>query len=138
VRTADGHLVAIPNKTVGNAIVTNIASRPQIRTVLNVGISGDTPSDKVKRAVEILEEVFRNNPLTREVLVTFNKLADSALNIQVVHLWSGTDGKQHLQDLYQATLEIKDRFGKEGIQLAFPTQTVSVKREGRWVPQPPG
>ncbi len=131
VRTADGHLVTIPNKTVGGAIVANVTTRPQIRTVLNVGIAADTPPDKVRHAVEVLEEVFRRNPRTRDVRVTFNKFADAALNMQVVHLWQGSDGKQHLRDLHELNLQLKDRFEQEGIKLAAPTQTISVKTEGR-------
>ena len=45
VRTADGHLVTIPNKTVGNAIVSNISRRPHIRTVMVFKIAFDTPAE---------------------------------------------------------------------------------------------
>ena len=130
VRTADGHLVAIPNKTVGNATITNIASRPHIRTVINVGISYDTSTAKLRRAIEILVEIFKKNSLTKDVSATFNRFADSALNIQVVHVWKGTDGPKHLHYLHEVNLEIKERFEREGIQFAFPTQTLFVKREG--------
>ena len=129
VRTADGHLVAIPNKTVGNATITNLASRPHIRTVMNVGITYDTATEKVRRAIEVLEEVFRKNPMTKEVQATFNKFADSALNLQIVHIWKGTDAKRQLVALHEINLEIKRRFEEEGIQFAFPTQTLFVKSE---------
>ncbi len=131
VRNADGHLITIPNKTMGNATITNIASRPFIRTVMTVGITYATPMEKVKRALGILEEVFTRHPLTQEVLVTFNKFADSALNIEIVHLWNGTDQKLHARDLQALNLAVKERFDREGIEFAFPTQTVYVKSEGR-------
>ena len=49
VRNLDGHLVTIPNKTMGNATIVNIAARPNIKTVMNIGITYDTPLEKVRR-----------------------------------------------------------------------------------------
>ena len=127
VRNLDGHLVTIPNKTMGNAIITNITRRPTIRTEMNLGLTYDTPVEKVQRATAILEEVFRANPKTIDVVIGFNKFADSALNILVVHVWNGTDGKEQLAGLQAMNLEIKRRFDTEGIEFAFPTQTLYVK-----------
>ncbi|MSU58276.1 MAG: mechanosensitive ion channel family protein [Pedosphaera sp.] len=128
VRNADGHLVTIPNKTMGNAIITNVAARPSIRVEMNLGLTYDTPMEKVKRATTILEEVFRAHPKTADLVISFNKFADSALNIFVVHVWSGTDVKEHFATLQELNLTIKHRFDAEKIEFAFPTQTVYVKQ----------
>src|SRR5207245_2629583 len=55
VRNPDGHLVAIPNKTVGNSIITNITQRSNIKTVMNLALARTLPGDKVKRALALLE-----------------------------------------------------------------------------------
>lgn len=128
IRNPDGHLVTIPNKIMGNAIIINITQRPAIRTEMNIGITYDTPIEKVKRATTILEEVFRADPQTRDLIISFNKFNDSALNIFVVHVWNGTDGKEHFAALQQLNLNIKQRFDAEKIEFAFPTQTVLVKQ----------
>lgn len=130
VRNADGHLVTIPNKLMGNAIIINITSRPTIRTELNIGLTYDTSAEKVKRATTLLEEIFRANPKTTDLIISFNKFADSALNIFVVHVWSGTDGKEHFAAMQELNLKIKERFDAEKIEFAFPTQTVYLKNEG--------
>ncbi len=128
IRNLDGHLVAIPNKTMGNAIITNITRRPSIRTEMNIGITYDTPTEKVKRATEILDEIFRADPKTHDLIISFNKFNDSALNIFVVHIWDGTEGKEHFDALQELNLKIKERFDAEKIEFAFPTQTLHVKR----------
>jgi len=128
VRTADGHLVTIPNKTVGNATITNIARRQSIRTVLNIGVTYDLSAERVKRALDILDEIYRGHPMTKEVLITFNKFADSALNIEVVHHWNSTDHKAYLKGLQEFNLRVKHAFDAEGIAFAYPTQTVFVKQ----------
>ncbi len=81
VRSLDGHLVTIPNKTMGNATITNVTARPNIKTEMNLGITYDTPTEKVKRATAILEEVYRAHPLTTDVWISFNRFDASALNI---------------------------------------------------------
>lgn len=85
VRNLDGHLVTIPNKTMGNATITNITRRPNIKTEMNIGITYDTPVEKVKLAVAILEEVYKDHSMTEDLIVSFNRFADSSLNILVVH-----------------------------------------------------
>ena len=127
IRNADGFHVTIPNKTMGNAIITNVTRRPTIRTELNLGLTHHTPVEKVKRATAMLEEIFRANPKTAEVLISFNKFTDSALNILVVHVWDGTDAKEHFAQLQAWNLQIKKRFEAEQIELAFPTRTVHLK-----------
>ena len=132
VRNLDGHLITVPNKTMGNATITNVTRRPNIKTVMNIGITYDTPAEKVKRALQILREVYKEHPKTFDCLIGFNKFADSALNIQVVHWWNSTDNKEYLAGLQEMNLAVKERFDKEGINFAFPSQTVYLKQDSDW------
>ncbi len=129
VRSLDGHLVTIPNKTMGNEIITNVTRRPTIKTEMNIGLTYDTPVEKVKRATIILEEVFRSTPKTSDLIISFNKFGDSALNLLVVHVWNGTDAKAHFAAMQELNLKIKERFDAEKIEFAYPTQTIFLKAE---------
>ena len=129
IRNLDGHLVTIPNKTMGNATLTNITSRPNIKTVMNLGLTCDTSTEKMRRAIAILEEIYRGNPKTKDLLVSFNKFADSALNIQITHWWNSTDNREYLAGMQEINLAIKDQFEAEGIYFAFPSQTVYLKQD---------
>ncbi len=129
VRNLDGHLITVPNKAMGNAIITNITRRPNIKTVMNIGITYDTPVEKVKRALEILREVYRGHPKTHDVIISFNKFESSSLNLLVVHWWNSTDYREYLAGIQELNLSVKARFDAEGIEFAFPTQTVYVKQD---------
>ncbi|HEY6168942.1 MAG TPA: mechanosensitive ion channel family protein [Verrucomicrobiae bacterium] len=129
VRNLDGHLVTVPNKAMGNATITNVTARPNIKTEMNLGLTYDTPADKVQLALKLLNEIYRAHPMTEKVLITFNKFADSALNVQVVHWWKTTDFEAYLRGMQELNLEIKRRFDAEHIDFAFPSQTVYLKRE---------
>ena len=132
IRNLDGHLVTIPNKTMGNATLTNVTSRPNIKTVMNIGITYDTRTEKVRQALAILDEIYKANPRTKDLQVSFNKFADSALNIQIVHWWDSTDMKEYLAGMQEINLAIKERFDAERISFAFPTQTVYLKQDSNW------
>ena len=129
VRSSDGHLITIPNKTMGSATITNVTARPNIKTEMNLGLTYDTPTEQVQRATAILEEVYRAHPLTTDVWVSFNRFDASALNINVVHWWNGVDQKTYLAGMQELNLAIKRRFEAEGIAFAFPTQTVHLRTQ---------
>lgn len=132
VRNLDGHLVTIPNKTMGNATIVNIQARPNIKTVMNIGITYDTPVEKVKLALAIIKEIFGGHPNTENLVMSFNKFEASSLNILVVHWWNNTDVVASLAGLQEMNLALKERFDKEAISFAFPTQTLYVKQDSDW------
>lgn len=132
VRNLDGHLITIPNKTMGNATITNISARPNIKTVMNIGVTYDTPVEKVKRALKIIEEVYKNHPKSFNCIISFNKFESSSLNILVVHWWNSTDFVEYLGGIQEMNLSLKERFDAEGISFAFPTQTLYVKQDSEW------
>jgi MscS family membrane protein len=113
----------------GNATITNITARPNIKSVMNIGITYDTPPDKVQRAVAILEEVYRAHPMTHDVWISFDKFNDFSLNLLVIYWWKSTVYKDFLAGMQDLNLKIKQRFSAEGIEFAFPTQTVYLKQD---------
>ena len=125
----DGHHVTIPNKMMGNAVITNITRRPNIRTEMNFGLVYSTPPAQMQRATDLLTEIYQANPKTVDVLVSFNKFTDSALNIMVVHVWRGTEAKAYFAEMQAMNLQIKERFAAEKIEFAFPTQTIHLKAD---------
>ncbi len=131
VRNLDGHLVTIPNKTMGNATITNVTRRPNIKTVMNIGVTYDTSSGKVQEATRIIEEVYRTGK-TQDVWIGFDKFADSSLNIVVIHWFNTADYKEYLAAMQAFNLQIKDRFEQAGIEFAFPTRTLMVKQDSGW------
>lgn len=130
VRTLEGFLVTVPNKTVGNNTVTNIAARPTIRFTHAVGITYDTPAPKVRRAIELLEEIYRAHPFTHDVIVRFDKFGDFFLNLNILWWSKERDWAKATTALQELNLSTKERFDAEGIEFAFPTSTIHLKQGG--------
>jgi MscS family membrane protein len=132
VRNLDGFLVTVPNKTMANASIINISKRPNIKTVMNIGVTYDTTSAQIERAMRIVDEIYRPHPKTADLQISFNKFESSSLNILVVHWWNSTDFKEYLAGFQLLNLELKRRFDAEQISFAFPSQTVYLRQDSQW------
>ena len=63
LRTGNDHLVTIPNSTLVNESIENVARRRTIRRTMNVAIPCDTPRDKVAEAVQAIRDVLEEKEL---------------------------------------------------------------------------
>lgn len=135
IRTLNGHLVNVPNANIVNGAVENIGRRPFIKRILNVTITYDTPRDKLERAVQIIagileEEGIREpiHPLVGEdefpPRVFFNDYNADSLNILVIYWYAPAAYWDFLAHAQQVNLRLFEEFEREGIEFAFPTQTL--------------
>jgi MscS family membrane protein len=127
IRTLNGNLVSVPNEKLVNSHVENIGRRPHIRWLTNIGITYDTPPEKVEKAVTIIQEVLKNHEGMKKDFpprVAFNGFNDWSLNIMVI-AWYHPANYWDMQEWQQRTcLEILSKFNDEGIDFAFPSRTV--------------
>jgi len=148
VRTLKGHQIIIPNDEAARMEVENIGRRPYIRRDLNVTIPYDTPPEKIARAVAILREILAlPEALSTEAAtqadeartphpnvavnqpdlpprVYFNDLNADSLNLLVVYWFHPPEVWQSLEFADRVNMQIMKRFNAEGIEFAFPSQTM--------------
>jgi len=127
IRTLSGHLVTIPNSLVASSCVENIGARPYIRRTLNVTVTYDTPPEKLARGVEIIKEILADHDgmdPEKPPRVHFNEFNDTSLNIIVIYWYHPGDYFSFLEFSEKFNFELLRRFNEEGIEFAFPTQTV--------------
>jgi len=124
IRTYEGTLVTIPNSAVVNAQIDNLQARPTRRTNFTIGVTYDTSGEKLRKAVAILRDVMEQHPGTDTSRAHFKSYGESALILDVAHWCRYLDYAEYLTCLEEINFEIKQRFEKEGIEMAYPTQTV--------------
>lgn len=127
VRTLDGHLVTIPNGELANKLIRNIGKRPYIRRVANITVTYDTPPEKIDRAIEIIKELLDNHEGMHPDYpprVFFNEFNADSLNILVIYWYHPPDYWSYLDFTERFNKELFRRFNEEGIEFAFPTQTL--------------
>jgi len=136
IRTLTGHLVTVPNSIVANEAVENIGRRPSIKRVLNVTVTYDTPPDKLQRAVEILREMLTARtdsfPADQPPRVYFSDFNADSLNIVVYYWFAPPDWWEYLAFTHEFNMELLRRYNDEGIEFAFPTQTLYLKPDGEF------
>ncbi|OHB60255.1 MAG: hypothetical protein A2167_02145 [Planctomycetes bacterium RBG_13_46_10] len=134
VRTIEGHLVTVPNSVIANSIVENVSRRPFIRRTSNITITYDSGHTKAQRAVEIIKEILADVPEInidpeKTPRVYFNDFNDCSLNIYISYWVKPPDFWVYQEVNQRVNLEMMKRFAAEGIEFAFPTQTLYVKKD---------
>jgi len=127
IRTLEGHLVTIPNGELANKTIQNIGKRPYIRRLLNLTITYDTPPEKIDRALGIVKEILDNHEGMHPDFpprVFFNEFNSDSLNILVLYWYHPPDYWSYVAFSEKFNKEVFRRFNEEGIDFAFPTQTV--------------
>jgi MscS family membrane protein len=134
VRTLTGHLVTVPNERAASSTIENIGRRPYIRRTLGVTITYDTPPDKVERAVKIIEDLLNNHEGMNPDFpprVFFSDFNAASLNIVVFYWYHPPDYWQFLAFSQDFNLKLMRAYEEEGIEFAFPTQTLYLANDDR-------
>lgn len=127
LRTPEGHLVTVPNGDLANRAIQNISMRRHIRQLLTIGLTYDTPAEKIEEALAILKELLAEHEGFDPAFpprVHLEKLADWSLNIQIIYWYHPGDHWACMSFNQKLYLDILRRFESAGINIAFPTQTV--------------
>lgn len=127
LRTMAGNLVSIPNEKIINSPLENVGRRSHLLWQTDLGLTYDTPPEKMERAVQIVREILREHECMQEdrpPRVFFNGFKDWSLNISVNVWYCSADLWDYQAFLQRTCLEIMRRFRDEEIEFAFPTQTI--------------
>lgn len=127
----DKRIITFPNYKITDTSIVNISSEPMRRVVLNLGLTYDTTSEKMKEALELLKSIPKrvenvsSNP--SDIVAVFTEYSDSTLVIMYIYFIE----KQG--DILGVTsnmnMEILAAFNKAGLNLAFPTRTVYIQKD---------
>ena len=132
IRTFFGHLVTIPNSLIASEPIENVGCRPHIRRNLEITITYDTPPEKVQRACQIVRQMLdaraEHFPQDLPGWVHFMNFNSASLGIAVSYWYKLTDWEAYLNFTHQFNVELLRRFNEEGIEFAFPTQTLYLKQ----------
>ena len=99
------------------------------RASFQVGVVYGTPADKLKRVPSMIREAIERQEETRFDRCHFKSYGDSALIYDTVFYMVVPDYTSLLDTQQAVNLELYERFEREGIEFAFPTQTLFVNVE---------
>jgi len=128
LKLLQGEELVISNKEITNGSLRNFKKMESRRVVFTIGVTYNTPLEKVKKIPAILKKIVEKNDNVEFQRVHFKELGTYSLNFEVVYLIKNPDYVQYL-DIQQAiNYALLEAFEKETIELAFPTQTIFVSQ----------
>lgn len=126
IRTLEGRIVTIPNCTFTDNSVINVTSQPALKVKINLGLTYDTNEDDMQKAINILQDIVKNqDAITDDYAAGFNGFGDFSLNILFMYYVRPESHWLNTQTLVNK--EVLKRFNEEGLEFAFPTQTIYKK-----------
>ena len=126
IRTLEGRIVTIPNCTFTDNSVINVTSQPALKVKINLGLTYDTNEEQMQKAIDILQDIVKGqDAITNDYAAGFNEFGDFSLNILFMYYVKPESHWLDTQTLVNK--EVLRRFNKEGLDFAFPTQTIFKK-----------
>ena len=131
LRTLDGTVWSIPNRTMTDTAILNFSTRPNFKHVFTITLTYSTGAEKLRRGKEILHSILDGYPLfDMEKLpprITFSEMADCSLNLQVICWFQTTDFFAFTQAKEEITFRILEEFNREGLDFAFPSRSIYIE-----------
>lgn len=128
IQTLDGRMVTIPNGSIANDSIINVSK--EIARKTTVDLTYDTSPEKMQKAMDLLKMICVNNQHVEEELTVtaFTAFGDFALNIRFIYYIK--KGASIFGTMNDVNMGVLKQFNENGIEFAFPTQTIHTVTQG--------
>lgn len=128
IETLQGEELIISNKELTGTRVRNFKKMEKRRILFNLGITYETPTEKVRKIPELIRDIFNKVDKADLSRVHFKTFEDSSLNFEVVYFLNSKEYNEYMDIQQKINLFIKEVFEEEGIDFAYPTQKIFVQK----------
>lgn len=129
IRTLERKLVTVPNYKIVDAFIENVSEEPMRRVLTKIGLTYDTTPEKMKLAVELLKNMPQKVSTidNKDVFVFFSDFGDFSLGITFIYFIKKES--DILDTISKVNFEILESYNSNGLNFAFPTQTIHMAKE---------
>ena len=129
VRSLSGEQLIFSNNDLLSSRIRNYKRMGERRINFSFGIIYQTPAEKVRALPDMIGETIAKYELARFDRAHFREFGDSSLQFEVVYSILSADYNQYMDLQQDINLDLFEKFEQEGIEFAYPTQTVFVGKE---------
>lgn len=135
IRTFAQALVTVPNATLANSAILNWSRMGKRRIKMNIGVTYDTPVEKLEKIVSEIKAMLENHPEIHKetIYVYFSEFGASSLNIFCYYFTTTTNWGEYMKVRENTYFQIMKIIEQNGAEFAFPTQTLHLKNESHKV-----
>ncbi len=128
VRSLGGEQLVFSNTDLTNSRLRNYKRMGKRRVVFKLGVTYQTPLDKLKVMPGIIEKAVRDVKDTTFDRAHFFSYGDFSLVFEVVYYVLSRDYNKYMDIQQEINFAIKEAFEKRGIEFAYPTQTLYLNK----------
>ncbi len=129
IRSISGEQMIFSNNDLLKSRIRNYKRMSERRIVFGFGVVYQTSLEKLKLIDKIIKEIIKEQPRARLDRVHFKEYGDFSLNFEVVYYVTNPEFGVYMDVQEAINLEMFGRFQEEGIEFAYPTQTLFIPRE---------
>ncbi|MFH0874532.1 MAG: mechanosensitive ion channel family protein [archaeon] len=131
IKTQSGECVSIPNSFVAEKATKNFKKYPDKGIQFVIGLTYETSNKKMERAKEIVKQAVTKQKLLvpDSLSINFVNFGSYSLDLDVRYKLSTNDAAALRNIKDEINTYIKEKFDKEKIEFAYPTQSVYLSRE---------
>ncbi len=127
VKSISGEQIIFSNGDLLDSRVRNFERMQERRALFTIGVTYQTPHDKLSAIPGMLRAIIEARSDTRFERAHFKKYDDSALTFEVVYFVLNPDYNTYMDVQQAINLEIFKHFGERGIEFAYPTRTLHLQ-----------
>ncbi|MFW5782735.1 MAG: mechanosensitive ion channel family protein [Candidatus Muiribacteriaceae bacterium] len=135
ITSLSGEELVFSNSDLTGSRLRNYRKMEKRRVVFDLGVTYDTPNEKLSLIPGIVKDIIEKIEDAVFDRCHFKTFKDFSLHIETVYYVIGNDFTKYMNIQQKINLEVKERFENEGIEFAFPTQTLHVSQESGVVGQ---
>ena len=128
ISSLGGEQIIISNKDLTDSRVRNYRRMERRRVVFRLGVTYQTPRDKLQEIPGIIAGIIRGIEETAFDRAHFFSYGDFSLVFEVVYYVTGSDYTRYMNIQEQINFRIHEEFEKRKIEFAYPTQTLYLNK----------
>ncbi|HET9949486.1 MAG TPA: mechanosensitive ion channel family protein [Longimicrobiales bacterium] len=129
LRSISGEQLVIANSDLLTSRIRNFKRMAERRVVFQIGVVYGTEPDKLRRIPTLIRKAVESRENARFDRSHLMAFGDSALLYETVYFMTVPDYTAYMDTQQAINLELYESFAAEGIEFAYPTQTLFVKAE---------
>ena len=126
LRSVNGEAIVMSNSALTSSVVANYGEMQERRLIYRLGVTYDTSHAVLERIPGLLKAIVEQGGDARFDRAHFVAFNSSSLDFELVYFVPSNDYIQAMEAQQRINLDIVQRFAQEGIEFAFPTQTLHV------------
>lgn len=123
-----GEQLIVSNRELTSTKIRNYQRMRKRRIHFTFGVIYQTPVKKIKKIPAMIEEIFKRIKMVDLDRVHFKKFGDSSLNFEVAYYIDSKEYNDYMDKQQEINIEIMEKFEKEKIEFAYPTQTIFMEK----------